>query len=250
MFRNNGNKKCYHCGKLGYFKKYFYDLKRKTKQHQNEDQNVASVGDALDALYVITVSDGEIDHEWLLESGLAKCFWDETLCTTAYLINRSSYSSVNFKTLQELWSGKCSDLSHIRVFGCAAYVHQVEGKIDPKATKCVMLGYSEGVKGYKLWVLGVKGIKIINSRDVKFNELDMPYQKTLDNQVKQSEEEESSTGKKIQTKVKRIDANQEVREYKLIDLQVETEQEEVLDQPELEIPNIVVPNQDNLKILI
>ncbi|KAL2466622.1 Uncharacterized protein Adt_42473 [Abeliophyllum distichum] len=110
-----------------------------------------------------------------------------------------------------------------------------------------MLGYPECVKGYIFWLLGVKGITKINSRDVKFNEVDMPCLKTLDNQVKQSEEGKSSTRKKIQTKVKRLDVNQEVREPEQIDPQVETEQEEVLEQPELEIFETVVPNQEQLE---
>lgn len=40
-----------------------------------------------------------------------------------------------------------------------------------------MLGYLEGVKGYGLWVLGVPGIKIINSRNVLFNEYEIRYLK-------------------------------------------------------------------------
>ncbi|KAL2486784.1 Retrovirus-related Pol polyprotein from transposon TNT 1-94 [Abeliophyllum distichum] len=75
----------------------------------------------------------------------------------------------------------------------------------------------------------------------------MPYLKTPDNQVKESEEGESSTGKKIQIEVKRLDVNQEVREPEQIDLQVETEQEEVLEQPELEISETVVLNQEQLE---
>ncbi|KAL2486099.1 Copia-like retroelement pol polyprotein [Abeliophyllum distichum] len=46
-----------------HFKKDCYELKRKSKQQQNEDQNIAVVGDVLDGLHVMTVSDGEIDHE-------------------------------------------------------------------------------------------------------------------------------------------------------------------------------------------
>ncbi|KAL2480515.1 Reverse transcriptase Ty1/copia-type domain-containing protein [Abeliophyllum distichum] len=182
--------------------------------------------------------------------GLAKRFWAEALCTATYLINRSPSSTVNFKMPQELWSGKSQDLSHIRVFGYAAYAHRVEVKLDPWATKCVMLEYLEGVKEYGLWVLGVKGVKIINSRDVKFNKLDMPCLRTSYNQVKQSGEGKSSTGKKIQTDVKRLNANQEVREPEQIDSRVETVQVEVLEQHELKIPETVIPTKNNLKILI
>ncbi|KAL2472239.1 Retrotransposon protein [Abeliophyllum distichum] len=160
------------------------------------DQNLLGK-DTVAPLSFCEMSVLEKSHRVSFEIGLAKGFWVEALYTTAYLINKSPSSFVNFKTLQELWSRKSPDLSHIRVFRCAAYAHQVEGKLDPRATKCVMLGYLEGVKGYRLWVLSVKGIKRINSRDVKFNELDMHCLKTLDNQVKQSGEDESSTGKKI-----------------------------------------------------
>lgn len=34
-------------------------------------------------------------------------------------------------------------------------------------------GYPEGVNGYRLWVLDGKGIKIINSRNIMYNESEM-----------------------------------------------------------------------------
>jgi hypothetical protein len=37
------------------------------------------------------------------------------------------------------------------VFGCAAYAHVDNGKLEPRAIKCVFLGYGSGVKAYKLW---------------------------------------------------------------------------------------------------
>ena len=39
----------------------------------------------------------------------------------------------------------------------------------------MFLGYSEGVKGYRLWNIERKGAKIIMSRDVTFNENEFPY---------------------------------------------------------------------------
>nr|GEU99515.1 retrovirus-related Pol polyprotein from transposon TNT 1-94 [Tanacetum cinerariifolium] len=45
-----------------------------------------------------------------------------------------------------------------------------EGKLVPRAVKCIFLDYSSGVKGYRVWCLDHKYRKIIHSRDVTFNE--------------------------------------------------------------------------------
>ena len=43
-----------------------------------------------------------------------------------------------------------ADYSQLKVFGCTAYAHVDNGKLEPRAVKCLFLGYSSGVKGYKL----------------------------------------------------------------------------------------------------
>ena len=59
----------------------------------------------------------------LLSSNLSKHFWAAVVVTAAYLINRSPSSALEFKTPQEVWSGKPPDLSNLKVFGCPAYAH-------------------------------------------------------------------------------------------------------------------------------
>jgi len=57
----------------------------------------------------------------------------------------------------------------LRVFGCPAYYHVSDGKLEPRVKKAVFLGFKRGVKGYKLW--DFKDQKIILSKDVTFFEL-------------------------------------------------------------------------------
>ena len=47
-----------------------------------------------------------------------------------------------------------------------------EAKLDPKARKCVLLGYREQRKGYRLFDLN--SAKVFHSRDVVFDEASMP----------------------------------------------------------------------------
>lgn len=79
----------------------------------------------------------------LFESGLQKKFWEEVAATTAYLINKCPSSAIDFKTPDERWYGSVSSYSHLKVFGCRAYAHIKQDKLEPRALKCVMLGYQK-----------------------------------------------------------------------------------------------------------
>ncbi|GJV09749.1 retrotransposon protein, putative, ty1-copia subclass [Tanacetum coccineum] len=114
----------------------------------------------------------------LIQSGLPKTFWAEATCTAAYLINRSPSTAIEKKTPMEMWSGHPSDYGMLRIFGCVAYPHDKQGKLEPRAIKCVLLGYPEGVKGYRLYRLDGESPKIVTSRNVVFNESVM-YKDTL-----------------------------------------------------------------------
>ena len=49
-------------------------------------------------------------------------------------------------------------------------MHVNDGKLAPRAVKCIFLGYASESKGYRLWCFDSKSKKIILSRDVTFNE--------------------------------------------------------------------------------
>ncbi|KAH9695610.1 hypothetical protein KPL71_022838 [Citrus sinensis] len=113
----------------------------------------------------------------LLTANLSKHFWAEVVNTAVYLINRSPSSTLDFKTPQEVWSGKPPNLSNLRVFGCPAYAHISQGKLEPRVVKGYFIGYPEGIKGYKIWCLNGKPSRTLISRDVVFDEEAMLQQK-------------------------------------------------------------------------
>nr|GEW55777.1 retrovirus-related Pol polyprotein from transposon TNT 1-94 [Tanacetum cinerariifolium] len=79
----------------------------------------------------------------LIQSGLPKTFWAEATCTTAFLINRLQSTAIEKKTPIEMWSGHPSDYEMLRIFGCVAYPYDKQGKLEPRAIKCFLLGYPE-----------------------------------------------------------------------------------------------------------
>ncbi|KAH9648407.1 hypothetical protein KPL70_025572 [Citrus sinensis] len=83
---------------------------------------------------------------------------------------RSPSSALEFKTPQEVWSGKPPDLSNLKVFSCPAYAHIKQGKLEPRAVKGYFIGYPEGIKGYKIWSINGKPTRTFISRDVVFDE--------------------------------------------------------------------------------
>ena len=105
-------------------------------------------------------------------TGLGQEFWAEAVETACYLVNRSPSSALEDKTPHEVWTGKKPSLSHLRVFGCDAYVHvpkEKRTKLDNKSERCIFIGYKDGLKGYKLW--NPERRKVLYSRDVVFREV-------------------------------------------------------------------------------
>jgi hypothetical protein len=104
--------------------------------------------------------------------GLGKELWAEAVGTACYLVNQSPSSTLDEKTPHEVWTGKKPSLTHLKVFGCEAYVHvpkENKSKLDKKDEKCIFIGYKDGLKGYKIWNPETK--KVVYSRDVVFREM-------------------------------------------------------------------------------
>nr|GEY64373.1 retrovirus-related Pol polyprotein from transposon TNT 1-94 [Tanacetum cinerariifolium] len=114
----------------------------------------------------------------LIQSGFLDSFWAEVMVMAAYLINRSPSTTLEKKTPMDLWLRHPVNYEMLRIFGYVAYSYVNQGKLKPRAIKCIFLGYPDGVKGYRLWRLDDVKPKIIISRDVVFNE-SLMYKDTL-----------------------------------------------------------------------
>ena len=78
---------------------------------------------------------------------------------------------MEFKILEEVWSGKEVKFSHLKFFGCVSYVHidsDALSKLDAKPKICFFIGYGDEKFGYWFW--DEQNKKIIRSRNVIFNE--------------------------------------------------------------------------------
>nr|GEV90004.1 retrotransposon protein, putative, Ty1-copia subclass [Tanacetum cinerariifolium] len=92
--------------------------------------------------------------------------------------SRSLSIALEKKTPMDLWLGHPVNYEMLRIFGCAAYSHVNQRKLNPRAIKCIFLGYPDDVKGYILWRLDDVKTKISISKDVVFNE-GLMYMDTL-----------------------------------------------------------------------
>jgi len=103
-------------------------------------------------------------------------YWTEAVATTVYIMNRTPTIAVHGMTPKEKYSGRKPYLSHLKVFGCMAYVHvpnELRTKLDPKVEKCVFIGYSLEQKGYKCYNPITREMKV--SKDVVFDEMSSWY---------------------------------------------------------------------------
>ena len=89
----------------------------------------------------------------LYSAGLGKEFWAEAVVTANYLKNLSPTKAVK-RTPYKAWHNEKPDLKHLRMFGCAAYMHEpkeLRTKLDWTIKHCILVGYELTIMQYRLW---------------------------------------------------------------------------------------------------
>lgn len=103
--------------------------------------------------------------------GLSNDFWAEVINTAVCLKNRSPTKCLNFKAPFEAFYGHKLAVNHLRVFGSKSFAHIPEEdmkKLDPKAMKCIFVGYCTQFKAYNLF--NPLTHRFFTRQDVLFNE--------------------------------------------------------------------------------
>ncbi|KAD3067463.1 hypothetical protein E3N88_35343 [Mikania micrantha] len=102
---------------------------------------------------------------------LPQWLWGETVRHVIYLLNRTPTKALEGKTPYEALKGRKLRLSHLKVFGCKAYVKVPSiktTKLDDRSTTMVHLGSEPGSKAYRFYNPLTKRICV--SRDAHFDE--------------------------------------------------------------------------------
>ena len=107
----------------------------------------------------------------IYDQDLPMHLWAEATRTAVYVHNIIYHSALGFKTLEEMFTRKKPEASHLKIFGCPVYVHipkEKRTKLDPSGKKGIFVGYYEVSKGFKIYIHGFHHMEI--SRDVTFDE--------------------------------------------------------------------------------
>ncbi|KAF0688846.1 hypothetical protein As57867_019533, partial [Aphanomyces stellatus] len=104
-----------------------------------------------------------------------KVYWGEALNYVVYTENRSPTKALGGKTPFEALNGRKPNIDHLRPFGCTAFAFidkAKRAKLDPRAIKCVFVGYASQHKSYRL--IDCDSGQLIQCRSVTFTEDSVP----------------------------------------------------------------------------
>ena len=113
----------------------------------------------------------EVVKTMIYDQDIPMNLWEEVARTVVYVKNIISHIALGFKTLEEMFTGKKPEVSHLKIFSCPVYVHiakEKRTKLDPYGKKGIFVGYYEVSKAFRIYIPRFHHIEI--SRIVAFDE--------------------------------------------------------------------------------
>jgi hypothetical protein len=107
----------------------------------------------------------------LHSKSLPQRLWAGEINCATYIQNISPHRSVKDKTPYEAWSNLKPEVTQFHIFGSHAWgwiPSEKRKALDPQSTKCIFVGYPDGVRGY--WLIYLSWDWLIIERSVQFEE--------------------------------------------------------------------------------
>ena len=111
----------------------------------------------------------EMGRCMIIDSSVCEFLWAEAINTAVFLRNRSPTKVLQDLTPYEAWGGRKPNVSYLEVFGRKGIVLDKmpkRSKFSAKGNECIMVGYAEESKAYRLYDKGRR--TVIVARDVRF----------------------------------------------------------------------------------
>ncbi|MCO5608238.1 hypothetical protein L7F22_062444 [Adiantum nelumboides] len=134
----------------------------------------------------------EIARAMMNEMNMPLTYWAEAVHTAVHIMNRTPTATIHEISPYERLYGIKPTVSYMKVFGCVCYVHvpnEARKKMEPKAVRCIFLGYPVEKKGYKCYDPTTRQVYV--SRDVRFCEHEAWYKPKLVTIEDEYEEQEN-----------------------------------------------------------
>ncbi|MCO5587362.1 hypothetical protein L7F22_041311 [Adiantum nelumboides] len=107
----------------------------------------------------------------MIEMNMPLTYWAEAVHTAVHIMNRTPTTAIHEISPYERLYGIKPTVSYMKIFGSVCYVHvpnEARKKMEPKAVKCIFLGYPVEKKSYKCYDPTTRQVYV--SRDVRFCE--------------------------------------------------------------------------------
>lgn len=98
----------------------------------------------------------QITRTLLFQVNLPSKFWGEALLHAIFLINRIPSQILDWKSPFEILFKEPPDINEIKTFGSLCFASNLlanRSKLDPKAFKCIFLGYPQNQNGFTIFCI-------------------------------------------------------------------------------------------------
>ncbi|CAD6956230.1 unnamed protein product [Tilletia controversa] len=108
-------------------------------------------------------------------AGTSHEYWPSAMQAASYLVNHLPTKALGGKIPEERWEGQKIDMSHLRVWGCVAWIkihdqQRSEGKLSARGLRGMFIGYAGDRKAWTILTPSHPTKKVHYSRDVRFDE--------------------------------------------------------------------------------